>query len=108
MRSSLFLTKVEQAPDNLLFRFSLAQALYQENNYEEACEHLQVCCDGRKDWMLAKILLGKSLLALGKTDDARPVLQAALALAIEQNHDDPADELRTLLAADTASKQTGP
>ena len=98
MRSTLFRTKVEQAPDNLLFRFSLAQALYQENNYEEACEHLQVCCDGRKDWMLAKILLGKVLLALGRKQEARPVLEEALLLAIEQHHDDPADELRTLLA----------
>jgi uncharacterized protein HemY len=97
MRSSLFRTKVEQAPDNLLFRFSLAQALYQENDYEKACEHLQVCCDGRKDWMLAKILLGKALLALGRKQEAQPVLEEALHLAIEQHHDDPADELRTLL-----------
>ena len=48
--------------------------------------------------MLARILLGKALLATGQADRAQAMLEQALKLAIEQHHDDPADELRALLA----------
>ena len=48
--------------------------------------------------MLPRILLGKALLDDQQTAAAQPILQEALELAIEQHHDDPAAELRALLA----------
>jgi cytochrome c-type biogenesis protein CcmH/NrfG len=44
------------------------------------------------------ILLGQSLLALGRIDDARQALERALELAEAQRHDGPADDVRRLLA----------
>jgi hypothetical protein len=49
--------------------------------------------------MMPRILLGKALHGLGRTSEARPWLEQALQLAIAQEHDDPAQELRGLLAA---------
>jgi len=97
-KSEHFRPKVAANPDNLLFRFSLGQALYEEGDSAGCIEHLQQCADSRGDWMLPRILLGKALLDDGRAEHARPVLEAALELAIEQRHDDPADELRELLA----------
>lgn len=97
-KSELFLPKVEAKPDNMLFRFSLGQALYEEGASTEAIPHLLRCADSRSDWMLPRILLGKALLQNGCEAEAKPVLEAALQLAIEQHHDDPAGELRGLLA----------
>jgi predicted Zn-dependent protease len=97
-KSDRFLAKVEAQPDNTLFRFSLGQALYEEGNLTEAIPHLQFCADSRGDWMLPRILLGKALLQIGRTPDAKPILNAALRLAVEQAHDDPAAELREILA----------
>ena len=47
---------------------------------------------------MPRILLGKTLLTLQQKADARTWLEQALHLAVTQNHDDPAQELRQLLA----------
>lgn len=96
-KSEIFRAKVEKSPENMMFRFSLGQALYEENATEEAIPHLDKCAKSREDWMLPRILLGKALLQEGKVDVARPHLEDALNLAIVQNHDDPAAELRIIL-----------
>ena len=98
MRSARFEKLVAQQPDNELFRFSLGQALVEESRPAEAIPHLQFCADRRADWMMARILLGKSLLATGQVGAARPILEAALVLAVEQHHETPEAELRELLA----------
>jgi len=98
MRSPRFQELVEKNPDNELFRFSLAQALLKENRLPEAEPHLRLCIAKRPDWMVAWILLGKALLELGSTTEARSILEEALRLAVEQNHEEPEAELRSLLA----------
>ena len=77
---------------------SLGQALYEEGATAAAIPHLQRCADSRDDWMLPRILLGKSLLQIGRDAEAKPILKTALELAVAQHHDDPAAELRTMLA----------
>lgn len=97
-KSEIFADKVHQQPDNLLFRFSLAQALCQEDTHEKAIPHLEVCIAARQDWMIPRILLGKAWLQQNEIELAKAQLKTALQLAIEQSHDDPAEELRNLLA----------
>lgn len=97
-KSDIFLPKVEAQPDNMLFRFSLGQALYDEGATAASIPHLQRCADSRSDWMLPRILLGKALIATGETERAKPILEVALELAVSQHHDDPASELREILA----------
>lgn len=97
-KSERFQEKVSTQPDNMLFRFSLAQALTDEGDLIEAIPHLEACVNSRDDWMLPRILLGKALLATGAVDCAKPILEKALTLAIAQDHNDPAAELRGLLA----------
>jgi len=97
MRSAHFASLVARQPDNELFRFSLAQALLAENKPADAIEHLTACATKKPDWMMPRILLGKTLLGLGRKAEAKPWLEQALQLAITQDHDDPAQELRALL-----------
>lgn len=85
-------------PDNELFRFSLAQALTAEGRHEESVPHYTFCAAKKDDWMMPRILLGKALLQLGRRAEAKPPLEAALRLAIDQHHEDPERELRALLA----------
>ena len=93
-----FQALVERQPDNELFRFSLAQALTAERHNAEALPHLEYCVNKKPDWMMARILLGKLLIQLGRKPEAKSILQAALNLAVEQHHEDPERELRALLA----------
>lgn len=97
-RSEHFQALVNRQPDNELFRFSLAQALVTEGRGVEACPHFEFCVAKRADWMMPRILLGKLLLQLGRRTEAKPLLEAALQLAVTQNHEDPERELRALLA----------
>ena len=90
---------MRQQPANALFRFSLAQALLADHRAGEAVPHFEACVASRADWMMPRILLAKSLIELGRRDQAKPLLEDALKLAIEQHHEDPEREVRALLAA---------
>ena len=96
-RSPQFAALVERAPDNELFRFSLAQALAAEGRPEDAVPHYAFCVAKKADWMMPRILLGKLHLAAGRRDEARPLLVEALELAVSQTHEDPERELRAIL-----------
>jgi predicted Zn-dependent protease len=97
-KSEIYMPKVQAQPDNMLFRFSLGQALYEEGSVSESIPHLQRCVDSQVDWMLPRILLGKAFLQSGETERAKPILENALQLAIEQNHEGPEGELREIIA----------
>lgn len=96
-RVDQFLRMVAAQPTNELFRFSLAQALLAEGRGTEARPHFEYCITKKSDWMMPRIILGKWLVQNGSKEEGRPLLEQALSLAIEQHHDDPAQELRTLL-----------
>lgn len=98
-RIAHFSRLLEQHPANDLFRFSLAQALIAGGRGAEAENHLRHCAAAKADWMMARIILGKLLIDLGRPADARPILTEALRLAEEQHHDDPAAELQSLLSS---------
>ncbi len=87
----------EQFPDNELTRYNLAQALFDADDHEGAAEHFRALCAKRADWMVVHILLGKSLLELGRREEARSFIQQALQLAVDQHHDGPREELEELL-----------
>jgi predicted Zn-dependent protease len=97
-RIAQFQSLVDRQPENELFRFSLAQALEADGRGAEAVPHYESCVKKKVDWMMPRILLGKLLLQLGRRGEAKPLLEDALRLAIDQRHEDPERELRALLA----------
>ena len=87
----------QRFPENDLSRFNLAQAYVDADNYAAAVEHLRALSGKKPEWMVAHIQLGKSLVALGHSAEAKPILEHALELAIVQHHDGPRAELEELL-----------
>ena len=98
-RIEQFQSLVAREPENELFRFSLAQALVAEKREAEALTHYEYCVARKPDWMMPRILLGKLLLSSGRPTEARPLLESALQLAIDQHHETPEAELHSLLEA---------
>jgi len=89
--------KLDKSPGNLLFRFSYAQKLHASGNDHDALGQLQICIDGRKDWMFAHLLKAKLEISLGEKKDAVISLKKTIALAKAQNHEDPLMEATELL-----------
>ena len=98
-RVEQFQALVAQQPRNALFHFSLAQALTGASRPAEAVAHFEFCVASDVEWMMPRILLGKTLVQLDRRDEAIPLLHDALRLAVAQSHDEPERELRALLAA---------
>jgi uncharacterized protein HemY len=89
---------VARHPRNELARFSLGKALFDRGEWTAAREQLAVALERRPDWMVVQILVGKCDLELGRKDAARAAFERGFALAIEQHHEGPQEELQQLLA----------
>ena len=96
-RINLYLEKLKGNSENLLNRFSLAQAYYESGEYEQAIAHLTICFEKRDDWMMASLLLAKALIAVGQQQEARQPLEQTIILARAQGHEDPEEEAKALL-----------
>ena len=96
-RISLFLKNLKNNKDSLLNRFSLAQAFFEEGEYDQAIPHLKECIQGRADWMMAYLFLAKAYIANEQEEFAREPLEITIKLAQEQSHEDPEDEAKALL-----------
>jgi tetratricopeptide (TPR) repeat protein len=90
---------VETNPANILARFSLSQAYFDAGRHEQAAAGFKEVIARKADWMLAYLLLGRSLMALGRAAEARPVLEAGLNLARQQGHQGPQAEFSEALAS---------
>ncbi len=97
-RSKVFQSLVDSDPQNVMFRFSLGQALWQEGDAKAACEHLRCATEAKLDWMMPRILLGKCYLSLQQKEQAKAAFAEALKLAIAQGHEEPEAELRGLIS----------
>ena len=89
--------KLKLKPDQVFYRFSLAQAYLDEDNHSLACRELEECIKAKPYWLIATLILGKTYLHLGKIEKAKQNLELSLELARKQNHDDPAVEAEQLL-----------
>ena len=75
----------------------LVELVSAEGDAAGAVEHLRLAAASKADWMMPRILLGKALLGLDQRAEAKPWLEEALRLAVEQHHEEPEQELRALL-----------
>jgi tetratricopeptide (TPR) repeat protein len=89
--------KLASNPDQIFHRYCLAQAYFEDEQLDLACEEFQKCLESKPDWMMAALFLGKAFLEKENKEEARVYLEKALVLAKDQNHDDPADEAAKLL-----------
>ena len=89
---------LEQYPNNELARFSLGKAYFDAGEFASAREQFHHALNRKPDWMAVQILMGKCELALGNQPAAKRAFERALQLAIEQNHEEPREEMEQLLA----------
>ena len=89
---------VEQAPSNHLARFGLANALFDAGETAEAETQFRKCLEAQPEWMAVAISLGRCLVLRGSYKEALGVLAQARALAAQQGHTSPLEEIDELEA----------
>ena len=70
--------------DDPMLRFGLGSALFKENRFDEAIEHLKACIAQDANYSAAYKLLGRSLMAQGRLDEAGRVFEQGLQVARAQ------------------------
>ncbi|HAN30666.1 MAG TPA: hypothetical protein DCQ06_03630 [Myxococcales bacterium] len=96
-RIERFRKLVERFPDRSPPRFSLARALHDAGQHEEAAGLYADAYRLQPDLMMAWLHAGECLLEIGRFDEAETVTQKALALAKSQGHESPQAEAIELL-----------
>jgi predicted Zn-dependent protease len=92
-----FRQKVSENPNNFLYKYSLAQVLFEKGKFEEAVTLFEQCLAAKPDWMMSALFLAKTYLALENKPLAIKHLELTKKLASEQKHDDPFHEANDLL-----------
>jgi tetratricopeptide (TPR) repeat protein len=96
-----FRQMVAKNPKGFLGRYGLGNKLLQEgSNLEEAVEHLRVAVQLDPLHVASHLALGRALVGLGKSDEAKPVLTAGINAAMSgRSHGgmDLVPEMRALL-----------
>lgn len=67
--------------DNAMLRLTLAQQLLDAERADDALGHLRTAVEMQPDYSAAWKLLGKSLAAAGRTEDARQAYQQGIQAA---------------------------
>ena len=86
-----------QGQDNLLLRFGLGQALLNNNQFEEAIEHLRKALDFDPQHSAAWKLLGKALAASEQTDEAVKTYEQGIVVAENKGDIQAAKEMKVFL-----------
>ena len=96
-RIERFQKMVEQFPGSEVPRFSLAQAYFEADRLEEAAATFEEVIELKPDYMMAWVLRTRALIGLERFEAALAVCERALALAIEQDHQDPRIDCELML-----------
>ena len=88
---------VERFPASEVPRFSLAQAYRDAGEFSDAEQAFQQVTELKSDFMLAWIERARCLVALERYDEAQPIAQKGLELAIAQGHQEPKLDCEALL-----------
>ena len=84
-------------PDNELIRFTVAKKRFDLRDFATACIHLKKLVDQDPENIMVYTLWARAELELGNREEAGRVAQLGLPIAIRQKHQDPQDELESIL-----------
>jgi tetratricopeptide (TPR) repeat protein len=96
-RTAQFRQKLSSSPENILLKFSLAQSLFEEEQWDESIKYFLECLEKKPDWMLSALFLGKAYLEKENYPKAQKFLELTVRLGEEQDHVDPVEEAKGLL-----------
>lgn len=88
---------LDKGMDNALLRYSLGNAYFGEKNYEKSIEHFRIAIEHDPDYSAAWKLLGRSYIALARTDEAAETLEKGIAVAAKKGDKQAEKEMTVFL-----------
>ena len=67
--------------DSPMLRFGLGSAYFNDKQFEKAAPHLKACIEQDPDYSAAYKFLGKALMKLGDSEQAKAVFETGLPVA---------------------------
>ena len=83
--------------DNALLRFTLGSAFYKQERFDEAVEHLQKAVEYTADYTAAWKILGRSLIASERYQEASEALQQGIHVAQSKGDKQAEKEMKVFL-----------
>jgi predicted Zn-dependent protease len=83
--------------DNLLLRFALAQALFKQDQFEDAIPHLEQALEHDSTHTASLKLLGKAFAACDKKEKAMEIYREGIEIAEDKGDIQAAKEMRVFL-----------
>ena len=80
------LNMLESGQDNALLHFTIGNAFFKHEKFEEAIEHLNIAVEQNPDHSATWKLYGKALVAINKTDKAKDAFNKGI-IAANKNGD---------------------
>ncbi|MBI3076618.1 MAG: tetratricopeptide repeat protein, partial [Deltaproteobacteria bacterium] len=71
----MYREQIRQRPENVLARFSLGQVLMKAERFEEAAGVWEELLGLKRDYLMAWVLYGRTLIHLGRRGEARRALE---------------------------------
>jgi Tfp pilus assembly protein PilF len=91
------LKMLSKGRDDAMLRFGIGSALFTENEFAQAVEHLEACLAHDETYTAAYKLLGKSYFKLGQQEDAKRTFDRGLPIAQAQGDKQTVKEITVFL-----------
>jgi len=88
---------LQSGQDNTLLRFGLGQAYLNQQQFQQAVEHLQQATIFDPGYSAAWKLLGKAYVGLDNTDQAITSYQSGIEVAVQKGDKQAAKEMQVFL-----------
>ena len=96
-RIDALLAILRSGQDTALLRFSLGSEYLGQQQFEAAAEHLRAAVELDPNYSAAWKLLGRALLSLGRSDEARAVYRSGITVAEAKGDTQAAKEMTVFL-----------
>lgn len=96
-REEMFRQVLEIDPEDTLANYGLGEIEFEKGNFEQSITHLKAAIEGKKNYSVAWLALGKSYMKTNQAELAKETFKRGIEIAGKNGDSMPANEMQRLL-----------